>query len=94
LWFVGSSASFKYGLPIHLNNKVLDGFVVLAALILNPRAKQRRQRETPRSMEEAAETDMADATARSSTTAGNHVVTPCPSPKIEGHIETQLEGKL
>ncbi|KAJ7862656.1 PQ loop repeat-domain-containing protein [Mycena olivaceomarginata] len=73
---------------------VLDGFVVLAALILNPRAKQRRQRETPRSMEEVAETDMADATARSSTTAGNHVVTPCPSPKIEGHIETQLEGKL
>ncbi|KAJ7343923.1 PQ loop repeat-domain-containing protein [Mycena albidolilacea] len=73
---------------------VLDGFVVLAALILNPRAKQRRQRETPRSMEEAAETDMADATARSSTTADNRVVTPCPSPKIVGHTETQLESKL
>ncbi|KAJ7245217.1 PQ loop repeat-domain-containing protein [Mycena rebaudengoi] len=73
---------------------VLDGFVVLAALILNPRAKQRRLRETPRSMEEAAETDMADATARSSTTAVNRVVTPCPSPKTEGHIETQLGSKL
>ncbi|KAJ7344082.1 PQ loop repeat-domain-containing protein [Mycena albidolilacea] len=73
---------------------VLDGFVVLAALILNPRAKQRRQRETPRSTEEAAETDMAGATARSSTTAGNHVGTPCPSPIIEGNIETQLESKL
>ncbi|KAJ6536812.1 hypothetical protein B0H19DRAFT_1382691 [Mycena capillaripes] len=52
---------------------VLDGFVVLAALILNPRAKQRRQRETPRSMEEAAGTDIIDATARPSTTAGNPV---------------------
>ncbi|KAF7344016.1 PQ-loop-domain-containing protein [Mycena venus] len=69
---------------------VLDGFVVLAALILNPRARQRRQRKTPRSMEEAAETNMADITARSSMTAVNRVVTPCPSAKIEGHIATQL----
>ncbi|KAF8151079.1 PQ loop repeat-domain-containing protein [Mycena galopus ATCC 62051] len=72
---------------------ILDGFVILAALILNPRAKQRRQRETSRSME-AAETHMADTTARSSTTAGNRVVTPCQSAKIEEHIGTQLESQL
>ncbi|KAJ6467911.1 PQ loop repeat-domain-containing protein [Mycena sanguinolenta] len=64
---------------------VLDGFVVLAALILNPRAKQQRQGETPRSMEEATETEMADPTARSSTTAVNRVVTPCQSAEKEGH---------
>ncbi|KAJ6507001.1 PQ loop repeat-domain-containing protein [Mycena sanguinolenta] len=71
-------AAITYSLVV-----VLDGFVVLAALILNPRAKQRRQSETPRSTEEAIVTDLADATARSSTTAVICVVTPCQSAKIE-----------
>ncbi|KAF7342456.1 PQ-loop-domain-containing protein [Mycena venus] len=71
---------------------VLDGFVVLAALILNPRAKKRRQRESaPGFREQVAVTD---AIVRSSTTAGTPVASPCSSVKIEGEIPMQLETKL
>ncbi|KAJ6582091.1 PQ loop repeat-domain-containing protein [Mycena capillaripes] len=68
---------------------VLDGFVVLAALILNPRAEKRRQREN--APERGDEAPVSHATARSSTTAGTHVVSE--SVKIEA-LETQLETKL
>ncbi|KAJ6592234.1 hypothetical protein DFH09DRAFT_1415202 [Mycena vulgaris] len=60
---------------------VLDGLVLIAALILNPRAEKRRQRETM-PMGEA----VADATAVSSRTI-TRVASPCPSGsiKIDAH---------